>query len=148
MNKCKFFDVSPSSFWLPCKWRITARKRLKLSIYGCFVFSSNVRQCTVWFFSRGLGKTPTLQPIVTSLSKASNFVKFVNLQNIQSVFNLSLPHDSMTSVLLRISFSFVKSLLVHKLLVNPAVYCIHVRKNIWIFLLLLCLKWIQMLDLL
>ena len=67
---------------MPCKWRASARKRHKLSLYGCLVLSSNVRQLTVPFLNRSLGKTALLHPIGTSFSKAANTVKFVNLQNL------------------------------------------------------------------
>ena len=79
MNKMKNFEVSSSSCWFPCMWRARARKRHKLSLYGCLVFSSIVRQLIVWFLSRGSGRTAFLHPLGTSLSKAANTVKFVNL---------------------------------------------------------------------
>ena len=81
MNKLNKFEVSSSSRWFPCKWRARARKRHRLSFYGCFVFSSNVRQLIVWFLSICLGKTESLHPIGTSLSKVTKTVKYVNLQN-------------------------------------------------------------------
>ena len=55
------------------------KKRRRLSLYGCLLFSSYVRQLIVQFFIRGLGKTASLQPIGTSLCKAANAVKFVSL---------------------------------------------------------------------
>ena len=113
MNKLKVFDVSSSSFWFPSKWRARARKRHKLSVYGCLVFSPKVRQLTVCFSNRGYCRTASLHPIGTSLRKAANTVKFVNLYNLYFVFKLFLLHDSMTSVLLRLSFRFVRSSLVH-----------------------------------
>ena len=82
INKLKILDVSSSGRWFPCKWRARARKRHKLSLDGCLVFSSYVRQLTVWFSSRGLGKTASLQPIGSSLSKAAYTVKLVNLWNL------------------------------------------------------------------
>ena len=95
------------------KGRLSARKRHKLSLNGCLVFSSYVRQLIVWFLSRRSGKTAFLHPIGTSLSTAANTVKFVNLWNLQFVFILSPLQDSMTSVLLKRSFSFAKSSLMH-----------------------------------
>ena len=79
MNKQDNFEISSSNRWVPCKWRASARKRYKLSLYGCLVFSSNVRQLIVPFFNRGLSKTAFVHPIGMSLSKALNTVKFANL---------------------------------------------------------------------
>ena len=79
MNKLNNFEVSSSSRWVPCKWRASARKRLKLSLYGCLVLSSNVRHLIEPLLKRGSGKTAFLHPIGTSLSKAANTVKFVSL---------------------------------------------------------------------
>ena len=79
MNKLNNCEVSSSSRWVPCKWRASARKRQKLSLYACLVFSSYVRQLIVRCLNRGLGKNALLHPIGTSLSKAANTVKFVNL---------------------------------------------------------------------
>ena len=79
MNNLNNFEVSSSSPWVPCKWRARARKRHKLSLYGCLVFSSYVRHLIVQFFKSGSGKTAFLHPIGTSLSKAANMVQFVNL---------------------------------------------------------------------
>ena len=79
MNKLNNFEVFSSSYWCPCMWRASARKRHKLSLYGCLMFCSNVRQLIVWFLSRGSDKTAFLHPIGTSLSKAANTVKFVIL---------------------------------------------------------------------
>ena len=112
-NKLNSFEVFSSSRWFPCMCRAGARERQRLSLYGCLVFSSNVRKLIVWFLSRGLGKTAFLHPIGTSLSKAANTVKFNNWQNLQFVFILSRLQDSMTSVWLRKSFNFAKSSWVH-----------------------------------
>ena len=109
MNKMNNFEVSSSSLWVPCKWRASARKRHKLSFFGCLVFSSNVRQLIVQFFKSGSGKSPSLHPIGTSLSKTANTVKVVNLQKLHCVFILSRLQDSMTSVLSKISLKFAKS---------------------------------------
>ena len=79
MKKNKNFEVSSSSRRVPCKWRGNARKRHKLLLFGCLVFSSNFRQLIVPYFNRGSGKTASLYPISTSLSKAAETVKFVNL---------------------------------------------------------------------
>ena len=79
MNQFYIFEVSFSKRWFLCRWRARARKRHRLSLYGCLVFYSTVRQLIVWFLSRGLEKTASLHPIGTSLSKAANTVKFVNL---------------------------------------------------------------------
>ena len=62
---------------MSCKWRGSARKRLQLSLYGCLVFSSYVRQLIVPFLNRGSGKTPFLLPIGTSLRRAADTVNFV-----------------------------------------------------------------------
>ena len=62
MNKLENFEVSFSSRWVPCKWRASARKSHKLSLYGCLVFSSYVRQLIVPFLSRSSGKTAFLRP--------------------------------------------------------------------------------------
>ena len=78
-NKLNNFEFSSSCRWVPCKWKANARKGHKLSLYGCLVFSSKVRQLIVWFLSRGSGNTAILHPIGTSLSKAANTVKFVKL---------------------------------------------------------------------
>ena len=79
MNNLNHSVVSSSSRWVPCKWRASAQKRHKLLLYDCLVFSSYLGQLIVWFLSRGSGKTAFLHPIRTSLSKAANTVKFVNL---------------------------------------------------------------------
>ena len=113
MNKMNNFEVFSSSRWFPCMWRARARRRHKLLLYGCLVFSSYVRLLIVPFLNRGLGKTGFLHPIGTSLKKAANTVKFVNLKNLHFVFILSRLQDSMTSVLLRKSFNFAKSSWVH-----------------------------------
>ena len=73
------FDVSSSSRWVPCKWRTSARKRHKLSLYGCLVLSSYVKQLIVPFPSRSSDKTASLHPIGTSLRKRANTINFVNL---------------------------------------------------------------------
>ena len=90
------------------------RKRHKLSLHGSLLLFSKVKQSIVWFSSERLGKTAYLQPIVTSFRKTANIVNFVNMQNLHFVFIFSLLHDWMTSVLLKISFSFVESSLVHR----------------------------------
>ena len=113
MHKLHIFEVSSSSRWFPCKWRTRARKRHRLSLYGCLVFSSNVRHLIVQFFKSGSGKIASFYLIGTPLRRAVNTVKFVNLKNLHFVLNLSLLHDLMTSVLLRISLSFAMSSLVH-----------------------------------
>ena len=51
MKKIDDFEVSSSSRWVPYKWRAGARKRLKLSSFGCLVFSSYVRQLIVPFLN-------------------------------------------------------------------------------------------------
>ena len=79
MNKLNIFEVFSSSRWFPCMWRARARKRHRLLLYGCLVFSSKVRQLIVPFLNRGSGKTVSLHPIGTSLRRAANTVKFVNL---------------------------------------------------------------------
>ena len=109
MNKLNVFEVCSSSLWVPCKWREGARKRHKLSLYGCLVFSSYVRQLIVPFLNKGSCKTAFLHPIGMSLSKAAKTTEFVNLYNLI----LSRLLDSMTSALLRKSFIFAKSSWVH-----------------------------------
>ena len=109
MNKLNNFEVFSSSRWFPCRWRAKPRKRHRSSLYGCLVFSSNVRQLIVWLLSRGSGKTGSLHPIGTSLSKAADRIKFVNLWNLHFVSILSRLQDYMTSVFLRKSFNFAKS---------------------------------------
>ena len=79
MIKLNNFEVSPSSRSVPCKWRTRARKRHKLLLYGCLVFSSYVRQLILPFFNRGSVKTAFLDPIGTSLRRTANTVKFVSL---------------------------------------------------------------------
>ena len=79
MNKLNNFEVTSASRWVPCKWRASARKRYKLSLYGYLVFFSYVRQLIVWFLSSGSGKTAFLYPIGTSLGKAANTFEFVDL---------------------------------------------------------------------
>ena len=113
MNKLNIFEVFSSSRWFLCKWRARARTKHRLSLYGCLVFSSNVRQLIVQFFKSGLGKTAFFHPIGTSLSKAANTVKFVNLYNLHFVFIFSRLQDSLTSVWLRKSFNIAKSSWVH-----------------------------------
>ena len=54
-------------------------EKAQVVVISCLVFSSNVRQAIVPFLNRGSGKTAFLHPIGTSLSKAANTVKFVNL---------------------------------------------------------------------
>ena len=108
INKLNIFKVSFSSRWFLCKWRARARKRHRLSLYGCLVFSSNVRQLIVHFFESGLGKIASLHPIGTSLRRAANLGKIVKLLNVHFVFILSRLQDSMTSVLLRESFNLAK----------------------------------------
>ena len=73
-----FLDASSSSRSLSCKRRPRARKRHRLPLYGCLVFSSNVRQLFVQFFNSGLVMAAFLQPLGTSSSKAAKTVKFVN----------------------------------------------------------------------
>ena len=79
MNKLNITEVSSSNRWVSCKWRASERKRHKLLLDSCLVFSSYVRQLIVWFFSRGSNKTAFLHPIGTCLRRAANTVKFVNL---------------------------------------------------------------------
>ena len=79
MNKLNNFEVYSCSLSFPCMWWARARKRQRLSLYGCLVFSSNVRRLIVWFLSRDSGKTASLHPIGTSLRRAANTVKLVNL---------------------------------------------------------------------
>ena len=49
--------------WGLWKKRARAVKRQKLSFYGDFKFSSNVKQSTVRFFNRGAVKRASLEPI-------------------------------------------------------------------------------------
>ena len=79
MNKLKILDVFSDSWWFLCKWRATARIRHRLLIYGCLVFSSNVKLLIVWHLGRGSCNTASLHPIGTTLSKSANTVKIVNL---------------------------------------------------------------------
>ena len=88
-------------------------KRHKLPLYGCPVFSSKVRPLIVWVLSRCSGTTASSQPISTFSKQAANTGKFVKLTEFRVVFTLFLLHDSMTSVLSRLSFSFARSSLVH-----------------------------------
>ena len=95
----------------------------KLSSNGWVVFASKVRQLTVWFLNRDLGKKASIQPIGTSLSEAEFTVKFVRLKKLPFVAILSLLHDSMTSVLLKWSFSFAMSSLVYT--------CLDRSRSVW-----------------
>ena len=79
MNKLNNCEVSSSSRWVPCKWKASARKRHKLSLYGCLVFSSNVSQLIVWFLSRSSGKTAFLHPIGTFFRGTAKTIKFFKL---------------------------------------------------------------------
>ena len=79
MNKLNNFEVSSSSRWFPCMWGARARERHRLLLYGGLVFSSNVRQLIVPLLNRSSGRTASLHPIGTSLKRAANTVKFVNL---------------------------------------------------------------------
>ena len=79
MNKMTKFEVSSSSRWFPCKWRARAQKRHRLLLYGCLMFSSNVRQFVVQFIKSGSGKTASLHFIGMFLSEAANSVEFVKL---------------------------------------------------------------------
>ena len=64
-------------------------------------------------FYRKLRKNSVLANHRYGMSKATNTVKFVNLEIFPFVFILSLLHHSLTSVLLTSLFSFIKSSLVH-----------------------------------
>ena len=80
--KCSHSIEQVENFWrffLQFLVRVEMKSGHKLSLYGCLVLSSNVRELAVSFFSRGLGKTAFLQPIGMSLSEAANTVKFVSL---------------------------------------------------------------------
>ena len=79
MNKLNTFEVSSCSRWFLCMRRARARKRHSLTLYGCPIFSSNVRQLIFWFLSRGSGKIAFLHPVGTFLSKEASTVRFVNL---------------------------------------------------------------------
>ena len=79
MKKLNNFDVSSSSRWVPCKWRTSAQNRHKSSLYGCLLCSSDVRQLIVPFVNRGLGRSAFLHTIGTTLRRAANTVKFINL---------------------------------------------------------------------
>ena len=101
------FEVSSSSFSLPCKCRANALNKERLPLYGWLVFLSKVRQLTLQFLKSGSGKTVFLQPMGTSLSneaKMDKNCKFVifplcigsfsstkmnNIQFLHSVFQVS-----------------------------------------------------------
>ena len=91
----------------------TGVQEVKLFFCSCLVFSSVVKPLSVWFFNRSLGKTASLQPIGTSLSKTATTVKFLNLRKLHFLVNFSQLYESKISILLRRSISFVKSSLVH-----------------------------------
>ena len=143
MNKLNNFEVSSSSRWFPCIWRAKARKRHRLSLYGCLVFSSNVRQLIVWFLSRGSGKTAFLHPIGTSLCKAAKTVKFVicRTSTLCSFFlGYKTPWrlfcwDNPSTLPTRHGYTQV--------LIDPAGYCFRVRKSIWNLRLLYFSEWNQ-----
>ena len=79
MNKLNNFKISTSSFWVPCKWKANAPKRHKLSLYGCLVFPSDLRQLIVPLLRRGSGKTASLHSICTPFRRATKTVKFDDL---------------------------------------------------------------------
>ena len=144
MNNLKNLEISSSSRWFPCMRRTGAQERHMFLLYGCLMFSSNVKQLIVWLLSRGLVKTAFLHPIGTSLSKAGNTVKFVKLSNIHIVFILFRRQDSMTPVLLKKSFFFAKSSWVHTSLGRSSrvlFSCARVRKSIWTLHLLYLSNW-------
>ena len=113
MNKLKNFEVSTPRRWVLRKWRARAWWRHMLSLYRCPVFSSNVRHLIVPFLNWRSSKTASSQAISRSLSKAAKSGNFVKLCNLYFVYIVSPLQNSMTSILLKMSFSFANSPLVH-----------------------------------
>ena len=108
----KFLYVS---FLFLCKWSAGAQKGHLFSLYDYLVPSLKVRKLIkliLDFLRRSLGKRASLQPIGRFFSKTANTLKFVNLWNLRFVFIPSLLQNWMTSFLLKMSPSFVKSSLV------------------------------------
>ena len=71
------------------------------------LFVSKTTNCFI--FKRDSGRPASLQTISISLSRAAKKVKFVSLKNLYFVLDLSIVHDSITSVFFKISFNFAMS---------------------------------------
>ena len=78
LANCNFLQFLCSIRWNQWIFRIGARKRDTLLLYGCLAFSSYMRQLIVSFRQRGSGNSASLSPKRTSLCKAANTVKFVS----------------------------------------------------------------------
>ena len=108
-----------------------SEKKHKQALKVSLLFYAEVKQLTACVFTIGLGKTASLWPRGTCLSRGANIVNFVSLNNLYSVFILSLVYVSTTSfVLTRNSCSFVKSSYVHATFDQcSAGYCFRVCEN-------------------
>ena len=108
----KTMEVDVSRLVVPCKWTARARNKHKLSLYGCLVFWSKIKQITWLFLSRGSGITESGHPMGMFLSKAAKMVTFVINLNRHFVFCLSCVQTSMISCFLTLFCIVVKSDLV------------------------------------
>ena len=146
MNKLNNFEVFSSSRSFPCHWRARTRKRHRLLLYGCLLFSLNVRQLIVPFLNGSLGKTAFLHPKGTSLRRAAKTVKFVNFSNFHFVFILSRLEDFWRQFCWE-NLSILPSRLgCTQARIDPAGYCFRQRKSIWILHFLYYSKLIQKPD--
>ena len=73
-KRLKIFEASHFSSLLPCKCRANALNNQRLSLYGCIVFLSKVKQFKLQFLGTGSGKTASLQPMGTSCSNETKSV--------------------------------------------------------------------------
>ena len=79
-NKLKSSDLS-SDFLFPYKWNARASKRHKLSWWGCFGLSSNVKQFRVWKFSGGCVMNCPCNPQVRFSVKLQKLLKLSTCRN-------------------------------------------------------------------
>ena len=124
MNRLNNLEVSSWSLSVPPTCNARALRRHKLSVYGFWLFSSNLKNFTEGVFNSGSGNTVSLQTNEISLSNAAKIVTFISLKKFHFVFAGSLVHYSMTSVLLsRFLISVISSVVTTSLDVSKSVLC-------------------------
>ena len=144
-NRLEISDVSSSSFWFPCKWRAKERKRQKLSLCGCLVFSSKMKQLTVFFFTGSSGKTASLRKYVFEWSwKYCWFCQLVEPPLYVHPFSSTRLRDF--SFVESFFFSFTRSSVVHNSLDQSSRVLFSSAYKSRIFHLRCFSDWTQMLD--
>ena len=111
-KKLKKLEVSSPNLSLPCKCEASAQNKRRLSLWGCLVSPSKLRQFTMLFSKKGLVKTVSFKPTDLWMSNGSKTVTFVILYTFLLVTGLSLVQRRTILLVCKLFFKLVISSLV------------------------------------